>query len=98
METAHAASSESSKRNLSLLQLTEELGNLVNTCRIMAALRLLMLIGCWRNKILRLRWEELALERSELRLSDSKPGPRTMALSPAAARVLANRPRASGDP
>ena len=63
-----------------------------------AALRLLMLTGCWRNEILRLRWDEVDLERRELRLRDSKTGPRTVPLSPAAARVLANLPRRSGIP
>ncbi|MDE0006304.1 MAG: site-specific integrase [Rhodospirillaceae bacterium] len=62
-----------------------------------AALRLLMLTGCRCKEILRLRWEEVDLERNELRLSDSKTGPRTVPLSPAAARVLAGRPRVPGD-
>ena len=61
-----------------------------------AAIRLLMLTGCRRNEILRLRWDEVDLEREELRLRDSKTGPRTVPLSPAAARVLANRPRECG--
>ena len=62
-----------------------------------AAIRLLMLTGCRRNEILRLRWDEVDLERDELRLRDSKTGPRTVPLSPAAARVLANRPRERGE-
>ncbi len=66
--------------------------------RAAAALRLLMLTGCRCNEILRLRWDEVDLERNELRLSDSKTGPRTVPLSPAAARVLENRPRVPGDP
>ena len=71
-------------------------GNLLP--RAAAALRLLMLTGCRCNEILRLRWDEVDLERNELRLSDSKTGPRTVPLSPAAARVLENRPRVPGDP
>ena len=63
-----------------------------------AAIRLLMLTGCRRNEILRLRWDEVDLERNELRLRDSKTGPRAVPLSPAAARVLANRPRVPGNP
>ena len=63
-----------------------------------AALRLLMLTGCRKNEILRLRWDEVDLERRELRLRDSKTGPRTVPLSPPAARVLANRPRVEGSP
>ena len=63
-----------------------------------AALRLLMFTGCRRNEILRLRWDEVDLERRELRLRDSKTGPRTVPLSPPAARVLGNRPRVDGTP
>ena len=66
--------------------------------RAAAAIRLLMLTGCRCNEILRLRWDEVDLERNELRLSDSKTGPKTVPLSPAAARVLENRPRVPGDP
>ena len=62
-----------------------------------AAIRLLMFTGCRRNEILRLRWEEVDLERGELRLRDSKTGPRTVPLSPPAAAVLSTRPRLPGD-
>ena len=55
-----------------------------------AALRLLMLTGCRRNEILTLRWEDVRLEAQELRLRDSKTGPRTVSLSPEAAQVLAS--------
>ena len=61
-----------------------------------AAIRLLMLTGCRRGEIERLRWEEVFLQRRELRLRDSKTGPRTVPLSPAAVRVLAERPREPG--
>ena len=63
-----------------------------------AALRLLMLTGCRSGEILWLRWEDVHLERNEVRLRDSKTGPRTVALSPAAARVLAGLPRPAGNP
>ena len=63
-----------------------------------AAIRLLMLTGCRRNEILRLRWDEVDLERNELRLSDSKTRQKTVPLSPAAARVIATRPRISDNP
>ena len=63
-----------------------------------AAIRLLMLTGCRRNEILRLRWDEVDLERGELRLTDSKTGQKTVPLSPAAARVISARPRTGGSP
>ena len=63
-----------------------------------AALRLLMLTGCRINEILTLRWEDVRLEASEVRLRDSKTGPRVVSLSPAASRVLAGLPRAEDNP
>ncbi len=63
-----------------------------------AAIRLLMLTGCRLREILRLQWDEVDLERAELRLRDSKTGPRTVPLSPPAARVLADRPREPDSP
>lgn len=63
-----------------------------------AAIRLLTLTGCRCNEILTLRWEAVDLEAGELRLRDSKTGPRTVPLSPAAARILADLPRIPGDP
>ena len=63
-----------------------------------AALRLLMLTGCRRNEILTLRWEDVRLEAQELRLRDSKSGPRTVSLSPEAVQVLASIERLPGNP
>ena len=63
-----------------------------------AAIRLLMLTGCRRNEILTLRWEDVHLDVNELRLRDSKTGPRAVPLSPAAVKVLAGLPRAAGNP
>ena len=63
-----------------------------------AALRLLMLTGCRCGEVLTLRWEDVALERNEIRLRDSKTGPRVVPLSPAAARVLAGIPRPPDNP
>ena len=54
-----------------------------------AALRLLMLTGCRCGEITGLRWEDVDLGRGEIRLRDSKTGPRTVSLPPGAARVLA---------
>ena len=66
--------------------------------RAAAAIRLLMLTGCRRNEILTLRWEDVHLDVNELRLRDSKTGPRAVPLSPAAVKVLAGLPRAAGNP
>ena len=58
-----------------------------------AAIRLLMLTGCRCGEVLTLRWDDVAIERNEVRLRDSKTGPRVVLLSPAASRVLAEVPR-----
>ena len=63
-----------------------------------AAIRLLVLTGCRRNEILTLRWDDLRPDAGEIRLRDSKTGPRTVCLSPAAARVFAGIPRLAGSP
>ena len=63
-----------------------------------SAIRLLMLTGCRRNEILTLRWEDVHLEAHELRLPDSKTGPRTISLSVEAADVLAATPKVPGNP
>ena len=63
-----------------------------------AAIRLLMLTGCRCGEVLTLRWKDVALERNEIRLRDSKTGPRVVPLSPAATRVLAGIPRPLGNP
>ena len=63
-----------------------------------AAIRLLMLTGCRKSEILSLRWEDVALGESELRLADSKTGARVVPLSPAAVELLAALPRLHGNP
>lgn len=63
-----------------------------------AAIRLLTLTGCRRNEILTLRWEDVHPEAGEIRLRDSKTGPRAVPLSPAAAAVFAAIPRLPGNP
>ena len=63
-----------------------------------AAIRLLMLTGCRRNEILTLRWEDVHPAAGELRLRDSKTGPRAVPLSPAASAVFAGIPRLPGNP
>ena len=63
-----------------------------------AAVRLLLLTGCRRNEILMLKWDDIDRTAGELRLSDSKSGPRRVPLTPAVERVLARIPRADGNP
>lgn len=63
-----------------------------------AAIRLLMLTGCRCNEILTLLWEDVDLEANEMRLRDSKTGPRAVPLSPAAVKVLSDLPRVPGNP
>ena len=53
-----------------------------------AAIRLLMLTGCRKNEILSLRWADVNLPSRELRLRDTKTGPRMVPLSPSAVKVL----------
>ena len=63
-----------------------------------AALKLLLLTGCRKSEILTLRWEHVAPEAAELRLPDTKSGARTIALAPAAVKVLAELPKIPGNP
>ncbi len=63
-----------------------------------AAMRLLLLTGCRKGEILNLRWDEVDMDVGELRLSDSKTGPRTIVLSPEAVAVLSRIPRVKGNP
>ena len=63
-----------------------------------AALRLLLLTGCCKNEIVRLRWAHVGLDRAELRLPDTKTGARTIALPAAAVNVLADLTRVPGNP
>ncbi len=63
-----------------------------------AAIRLLVLTGCRKSEILKLRWEDVALGENELRLPDTKTGARVVPLSPPAAALLAGLPRLPGNP
>ena len=63
-----------------------------------AAVRLLLLTGCRKNEILMLRWDDIDRTAGELRLRDTKSGPRRVPLTPAVERVLARIPRAEGNP
>ena len=66
--------------------------------RTVAAIRLLMLTGCRRSEILELQWDDVDLERRQLRLRDSKTGPRTVPLNPAAVEVLSGLRRVPDNP
>ena len=68
------------------------------TAPAVAAIRLLMLTGCRKNEILKLRWKDVALDESELRLPDAKTGARVVPLSPQAVKILAELPRTEGNP
>ena len=59
-------------------------------------IRLLLLTGCRKNEIVRLRRDEV--DGSQLRLRDSKTGPRVVPLSPPAVKVLEELPRVPGSP
>lgn len=51
--------------------------------------RLLMMTGCRKNEITRLRWDELFLEEGVLKLKDSKTGKKEVTLSDDANQILA---------
>ena len=63
-----------------------------------AAVRLLLLTGCRRNEILTLRWDDLDRTAGELRIRESKSGPRRVPLTPEVERGLAGIPRLDGNP
>ena len=68
------------------------------TAPAVAAIRLLTLTGCRKSEILSLRWEDVALEVSELKLPDAKTGARVVPLPPPAVELLAALPREPGNP
>ena len=62
------------------------------------AIRLLMLTGCRSGEILSLRWEDVDLERGELRLPDSKTGAKIVHLGDPAIGVLRGIQRREDSP
>ena len=63
-----------------------------------ATIRLLMLTGCRKSEIMTLRWENVDLDRTEMRIVNGMTGDRTVHLSPAAVNVLAALPREPANP
>jgi integrase len=63
-----------------------------------AAIRLLMFTGCRKQEILRLRWEEVDLERGCLWLTEGKTGKRRVVLNAPALDVLSSLGRVDGNP
>jgi integrase len=61
-------------------------------------IRLLILTGCRRSEIFRLKWDEVDLATGRLRLADSKTGAKTVPLGPPAIRLLAKATRVRGNP
>lgn len=59
--------------------------------------RLLMMTGCRKNEITRLRWDELFLEEGVLKLKDSKTGKKEVTLSDDANQILAAAPPNESD-
>ena len=63
-----------------------------------AAIRLLMLTGCRLSEIMNLRWEDVALDASELRLRDSKTGAKVVHIGEPAVEVLRSMASVDGNP
>ena len=63
-----------------------------------AAIRLLMLTGCRKNEILKLKWDDVDRAAGEIRLRDTKTGLRHVPLTPAIEAVLSGIPRREGSP
>jgi integrase len=61
-----------------------------------AAIRLLALTGCRKSEILTLKWDYVDIERSCLRLPDSKTGAKVVPIGAPAVELLASLPRIAG--
>jgi site-specific recombinase XerD len=62
-----------------------------------AAVKLLLLTGCRRGEILRLRWEHVHVEHRCLRLPDSKTGAKVVYLNAPAMALISELPRVDGN-
>lgn len=63
-----------------------------------AAIRLLLFTGARLSEILTLKWEHVDLDKSALRLPDSKTGAKTILLNGPALALLQSLPRMQGNP
>ena len=63
-----------------------------------AAIRLILLLGCRRSEVLGMRWDQIDLEAGTVRLQDTKTGARTVHLNPGARAVLEGLPRLKDNP
>jgi integrase len=61
---------------------------------VVAAFHLLLFTGCRLNEILRLKWNEMDVQRGLLLLPDSKTGKKAVVLNAPALQILINLPRA----
>lgn len=80
----------------SVLSEAEQIG--VEDIYAISAIRLLIFTGCRLNEIMTLKWAEVDLENSCLRLSDSKTGARVVHLGSPALDLLANLKRQPNNP
>jgi integrase len=80
----------------SVLNEAEEMG--VDDIYAISAIRLLIFTGCRLNEIMSLKWTEVDLANSCLRLSDSKTGARVVHLGPPALDLLKNLKRQPKNP
>jgi len=65
---------------------------------VIATIRLLILTGARVGEILTLKWDYVQLSLSQLRLPDSKTGPKSIALPKEAVELLKGLPRFDGNP
>lgn len=62
------------------------------------AIKLLMLLGCYKKEVLSLRWSQVRLDEGYILFTDSKGRSRLVALPLAALQVLRAAPRLEGNP